>query len=684
MKKFTREKAQVTGALIAAHTTFERRHGSFSQRNGKIRAMGVTALAAATFLPALVHAQNNVATPYEAAAAYNAFNQNFLVQSGGLTYYNCELNSVGDNNCGGYGEALSIQVCEDNWDATHSQAAQTLVNSMLTTFDNTQGALWSGDGWNDDVGWMVAAYIHGYWATGNSTWLTIAENNWNLVYNRGWSTQLGGGIYETTDNQDKEGLSNNPFIWEGVQLYEATGDTTYLTKAEAIYAWVRSNLFNATNSNNAVGVPGRLIQGEEDSGALEGTSGSASLYNQGAFLEAAANLYHVTGNSEYYNDAVLDINYTMGNEPIMSNNSEDGGAQWAYWFIRGLHDFCDYTNTWSTYYPYLLANANQEWQERNNLNLTWNQWTAPTNDSGTNSTVMSSGAGIWQLLTVPQQYQIVNKNSGLAMDLIAYNESNLAPINQWSPTSGDSDQAWSVIPLSNGNYAIISGLTGMAASIQGASTSNGAQLVDWPFSLTDNSMQYKLISEGGGWYEIQNVNSGLVLDDDANGTTNGTTIIQYAANGQNNQLWELVPVTSFSGTYQIQSASSNQCLDVTGLSETNGAAVIQYPYGGGANQKWTFVPTSMGYYEIVNVNSGQQLNVDDNSYSDGADICQWPGGNEASDQWLPAQNSNGTWTFYNLNSGLVLDNPGGTTQGAQFDQWVFNGGTNQQFTLISE
>ena len=255
MKKITLEKAQVTGALIAAHTTFERRHGSFSQRNGKIRAMGVTALAAATFLPALVHAQNNVATPYEAAAAYNAYNQNFLVQSGGLTYYNCELNSVGDNNCGGYGEALSIQVCEDNWDATHSQAAQTLVNSMLTTFDNTQGALWSGDGWNDDVGWMVAAYIHGYWATGNSTWLTIAENNWNLVYNRGWSTQLGGGIYETTDNQDKEGLSNNPFIWEGVQLYEATGDTTYLTKAEAIYAWVRSNLFNATNSNNAVGGP---------------------------------------------------------------------------------------------------------------------------------------------------------------------------------------------------------------------------------------------------------------------------------------------------------------------------------------------------------------------------------------------------------------------------------------------
>jgi len=96
-----------------------------------IRGLALLPLVGSAFLfPSSVRAQNNVATPYEAAAAYNAFNQNFLVQSGGLTYYNCELNSVGDNNCGGYGEALSIQVCEDNWDATHSQAAQTLVNSM--------------------------------------------------------------------------------------------------------------------------------------------------------------------------------------------------------------------------------------------------------------------------------------------------------------------------------------------------------------------------------------------------------------------------------------------------------------------------------------------------------------------------------------------------------------------------
>lgn len=646
---------------------------------GSLAVLSLVAIAQAT-----VHAQNNVATPYEAAAAYNAFNQNFLVQSGGNTYYNSELNSVGQNDTGGYGEANTIVIAEDNYDVSPSPAAQSLVINLLNTFESSSGTNWSGDTWNDDLGWMVNAYLRGYQITGNTSYLSIAEENWNTAYSRGWDSTLGGGIYENMANkQDKLCLSNDNFAWEGVWLYEATGNSTYLTDAENIYAWVRTHLFNPTNSTNAVGAPGAFVQGEEENGSLE-TPGDWT-YNAGSFLEAAVALYQITGNSMYYNDAVLDINHRMSVEPILSNNGEGGGQQYAYFFVKALSDFATLNNLWSTYYPYMLANANQAWQERCSLDLTWNQWTAATSPSGTDAMEMSSAAGIWQLLNVPQQYQIINKNSGLAMDLISGNDANNAPIEQWGPSGGDANQDWSVITTPDGNTAFISGQSGMAATISGGSKQSLATLVDWPYAVGNTSLEFKLISEGGGWYEIQNVNSGLVLDDDANGKSNGTSIIQYPASGAANQLWEFVPVQSFAGEFAIQNATTDNVLGVYQSSTTAGAAVDQYTYNGGKNQLWTFVPTSMGYYEIVNVNSGQQLNVVANSYSNGADICQWPGGNQPADQWKPVQNSNGTWTFFNLQSGLALDDDNTSAQGAQFIQWQGSfGNGNQQFILISE
>ena len=51
---------------------------------------------------------------------------------------------------------------------------------------------------------------------------------------------------------------------------------------------------------------------------------------------------------------------------------------------------------------------------------------------------------------------------------------------------------------------------------------------------------------------------------------------------------------------------------------------------------------------------------------------------------MPVQNSDGTYSFFNMNSGLVLDDLGGsTTQGVQFTQYAWNGGTNQKFNLIA-
>jgi len=154
-------------------------------------------------------------------------------------------------------------------------------------------------------------------------------------------------------------------------------------------------------------------------------------------------------------------------------------------------------------------------------------------------------------------------------------------------------------------------------------------------------------------------------------------IQQVIANG-----W-VAPI-NFAGVYEIQSASSGQGINVSGWSTANGAQIIQWPYGGGSNELWNFIPTSNGYYQIKNAYSALDMNVTGASTTNGAKIVRWQFSSFNNDQWLPVRQTDGSYVFYNRNSGLVLDNPGGTAQGAQLDQWGANGGSNQRFWVSAK
>ena len=652
----------------------------------------ILALAVLTALhsPA-VYAQNQSVTPFEADATYDAYNKNFLVQSNGYTYYNLKLNSVGTSKARLWVAALDIAVTEDHYDRTHDAESRQLISALLDTFETDfgDGKNWSYDGWNDDIGWMVNAFLRGYRITGNPEYLTVAKNNYDMAIKRGWDDTLGGGIYENSTKKGKEALSNDPFVWEGVWLYEDTGDIAYLTKAEVIYDWVRTHLFNYTNSDNAIGVPGRIRQGVKADGTVDGGD---NFYNSGSFLEAANALYGATGNSEYYSDAIVLITHVIRAGPILHNRSEGQENQWAYWFVKGLSDFCTDNNLWSKYYPWLLGNANAAWSERDTLNLTWNDWTSPTSDEGADSVSTNSGpsamsmgsaVAIWQLLNVPQQSMIVNRYSGLCMDLIDGNPANDSLIEQCFPSASlDPNQHWMLVPA-DGHYAIISAATGMAATILTGSTTNGATLVQRPYAINDATLQFDLAPQSNGWYLLRNVNSGLYLNDYHAARTNDAPIVQWSANGLANQNWKLKPFVSFDGEYEIKCVGSDNVVSAAKDGVVRAESAVQTPSKAGDNKLWTFTPTSRGYFTLHNVKNDEVLTVDAGSYSAGASVVQQPNSEVTSNQWMPIQNSDGYWSFYNLNSGMLLDDAGNTTPGKQIDQEAVSGGKNQEFELIS-
>jgi hypothetical protein len=499
-------------------------------------------------------------TAATAALAYAAWNAAFLEQNSGHPYYAREETSVGDTVARMYTGALDIAVAEDVYQQTHSQGQRELVTSLINTYllDNVatssgmqgeNGTDWSYDGWNDDIGWMTNAVLRGYQYTGIARYLTVAEANWNMGYNRGWDGTLGGGIWENNmPSAGKQALSNDPFVWEGVAFYQLTGDSTYLTKAEAIYSWVRSNLVNTTNAHNSLGEPGQVNQGINQDGTL---SPGDNVYNEGSFVAAAAALYRVTGTQGYYDDALRTITHVINKQPILNNNQEHCGCQWAYWFTYGLSQFATEANLWPQYLPYLQRNASAAWSKRNGLNLTWNDWTAPTSNSVGSSNPdeveMESAVAIWQHLPSPGvdlsgRYEIQNVASGLAMTVAGNSTTDGAAIVQSPFASGVTSALWTFVPTSGGYYQIKNVNSGLVANVSAVSVASGAQIVQRPSQgMIPGNDQWLPVAHSDGTYSFYSLNSLKALDNPGGSTANGTQLGQEFGDGSAAEGFRLIP-----------------------------------------------------------------------------------------------------------------------------------------------
>ena len=500
-----------------------------------------------------------VSTPAQAqnaTAAYNAYNSAFLVQANGQTYYAHTLTSSGTQQDGEWTEGLDITVPIDRYQYTHAQGDRDFMISLLNSlaYYNAQGGPngnWQGDGWDDNLAWMVNPFLRGYQLTGTSSYLDQAKAGWNNGYTQGWDTTVaGGGIWENTDKQSKCALSNDPFVFEGVGLYQATGDATYLTKAETIYSWVRSTLLVTSGSNagrvhGCVGSNG-VVQADDD-----------NVYNDGSFLEAASQLYRVTGNQAYYNDAKMVADHTVAQGSALRNNDQDSGSQWAYWFTRGLSDFATESNLWSTYGSWLQGNANAAWNERDSLNLTWNDWTIPTVDNPTTTppntpihpspVEMSSAAAVWQHLLPPGvslsgNYEIQNVASSLALNVAGGSTTNGAAIIQYPFTSGATNALWTFVPTSGGYYHIQNVNSRQVVNVTGGSGINGALIVQWPAStIIPGNDQWFPVKNPDGTYSFYNLNSLQALDVPGGSTTEKTQLDQWFGNSTAAQKFNLIP-----------------------------------------------------------------------------------------------------------------------------------------------
>ncbi len=192
----------------------------------------------------------------------------------------------------------------------------------------------------DDQQWLVRELLKAYKLTNDPVYLYEAEYLTNYVLD-GWDCTLDGngkeygGITWGPGYTSKHACSNGPFISPLVwlsELYKDTNDeieylyiaadksrvsTTmkksdyYLTFAKKVYDWQKNNLLLSSGVyNDMLGGGGGNVSYETIDGVkyrkhanLTDNAGPPITYNSGTMLSGAVDLYRVTGDNVYLDDA---------------------------------------------------------------------------------------------------------------------------------------------------------------------------------------------------------------------------------------------------------------------------------------------------------------------------------------------------------------------------------------------
>lgn len=629
--------------------------------------------AAGILITPTAHADTALPSP---DTVYQAWNDSFLVQANGDTYYTSQLKSKGTTRASMWIAALDIQVAQDVYERTHAPMDRQRVVDLINTYLKSEGSTWeSWDGWNDDIAWDITTVLRGYQETGNTAWLNIATDQFDKTYARGWSSDGGGGIWENDTDYSKCALSNDPMISIATTLYQITGDGSYLTKAEGIYDWVRGHIVDTSSGvvNECVAFP----NGRSGSTVLQA---SDNAYNAGSWIEAADNLFRATGNTSYRDDAERTADHFLNTVPIVANN-QTAGSSYQYWLFKGISDFCTDADLCGRYGAWMRSNATQAWSERNSANLTWNDWTKPTTDPNPDAFEMNGMVGLFQVLPTSTaspfsgDYQIKNATSGLALAVQGASTANSAPVVQNTDTT-DGSASWSFVQQSNGYYELKNTHSGQLLNVSAASGKPGALVVQWPAgSIVTGNDQWKPVQNADGTWSFYNRNSHLSLDDPAASTTAGTQYEQWAPNDGANQKFTLTSRTGggspTTGTGAVKSGIVGKCLDLNGGNTANGTKVELWSCNGGAAQSWT-APSGTSL-QI----SGKCLDATGAGTANDTPLEVWDcngGGNQV---WQPYNGG-----YRNPASGRCLDDPAAsTTDGTQLELWDCNGTAQQTWSV---
>jgi glucosylceramidase len=288
-----------------------------------------------------------------------------------------------------------------------------------------------------------------------------------------------------------------------------------------------------------------------------------------------------------------------------------------------------------------------------------------------------------------QTYRIANRLTGKPFGVSGASTANGAQIVQWTD-SGDPDQQWTLRDAGGGWFNIVDVNSGLALDDTNGSTANGNVMQQWALGSGNANQQWQINSVGNGYFSITNRTSGLVLDLSGGAIGDGTKIQQWAfSSGNLNQQWQLIGTSRAAGAaapvagqvYRVINQVSGKPFGVSGASTANGATIVSSADDAALDQVWTLVDAGAGYFNFVNGNSGLALDDTNSSTNNGTVMQQWTitGLGNSNQQWRITAVGGGYYSITSRTSGLVLDlTNGNTNDGTPIQQWAGSSGSPNQ------
>ena len=125
----------------------------------------------------------------------------------------------------------------DAYEVTRDEKYLGYIKEISDATLGSYGKKWTYNEYNDDIMWLCIAYARAYLLTGEPDYLRYAKTNFDPVWERAYSEDMGGGLWWRTDNQSKNSCVCGPGAIAACLLGQATGNDDYFAKAKLVLYW---------------------------------------------------------------------------------------------------------------------------------------------------------------------------------------------------------------------------------------------------------------------------------------------------------------------------------------------------------------------------------------------------------------------------------------------------------------
>ncbi|RFS26986.1 glycosyl hydrolase family 76 [Chitinophaga silvatica] len=231
-------------------------------------------------------------------------------------YFN--QNNSGNTTFNYWPNAHALDVLVDAYIRKNDPAIKSRMDDLLAGMKTKNGNTYINY-FYDDMEWMTLACLRAFEATGDTKYKDVAILLWTDIKG-GWDEVWGGGIHWNKDKSKnyKNTPANAPACIIAARMYGITQNADDIAWAKKIYDWQKSVLVDPSS--------GLVWDGINQDGSGNVTKNWNFTYNQGVFIGAGVELYKLTGQAVYLNDALKTANNALGGTFTNTNILKSEGA----------------------------------------------------------------------------------------------------------------------------------------------------------------------------------------------------------------------------------------------------------------------------------------------------------------------------------------------------------------------